>query len=116
MDELRGIFACARDTGRRVTLRSGGHSFDRQALGDDLVVSMSRFDSIEPSPEEGVVRVGPGATWGDILARLQPLGLVPAVTVTTKQATPGRTSQAIASLGSPLPTERKVRGSSASTC
>ena len=91
VDELRSIFACARQTGRRVTLRSGGHSFDAQALGDDLVVSMSRFDSIEPLPEEGLVRVGPGATWGAILARLQPLGFVAAVTVTTEQATPGGT-------------------------
>ena len=91
VDELRGIFACARDTGRRVTLRSGGHSFDAQALGDDLVVSMARFDSIELLPEAGLLRVGPGATWGEILAKLQPLGLVPAVTVTTKQATPGGT-------------------------
>ena len=91
VDELRAIFACARETGRRVTLRSGGHSFDAQALGDDLVVSMSRFDSIEPLPEERLVRVGVGATWGDILEELQPLGLVPAVTVTTKEATPGGT-------------------------
>lgn len=91
VEELRGIFACARDTGRRVTLRSGGHSFDAQALGDDLVVSMARFDSIEPMPAEGLVRVGPGATWGKILAQLQPLGLVPAITVTTEQATPGGT-------------------------
>lgn len=37
------------------------------------------------------MRVGPGATWGAILARLQPLGLVPAVTVTTEHATAGGT-------------------------
>ena len=32
----------------------------------------------------------PGATWGDILTTLRPLGLVPAITVTTSQATGGR--------------------------
>src|SRR5262249_49983613 len=33
------------------------------------------------------MRVGPGATWGAILETLKPLGLVPAVTVTTEHAT-----------------------------
>ena len=37
------------------------------------------------------MRVGPGATWGAILAKLKPLGLVPAVTVTTEHATAGGT-------------------------
>lgn len=96
LDELRRIFKCARETGRRVTIRSGGHSFDSQALGDDIVVSMSRFDSIDLLPDRGrdgfrYVRLGPGVTWGKVFAELQPLGLVPAVTVTTEHATPGGT-------------------------
>jgi decaprenylphospho-beta-D-ribofuranose 2-oxidase len=90
LDELRRIFAYAREAGRRVTLRAGAHSFDGQALGDDLVVSMTRLDAIEVLPEERL-RVGPGATWGAILAKLKPLGLVPAVTVTTEHATAGGT-------------------------
>jgi decaprenylphospho-beta-D-ribofuranose 2-oxidase len=88
--ELGRIFAHARETGRHVTFRAGAHSFDGQALGDDLVVSMVRFDSIEILPGRRM-RVGPGATWGAIFARLQPLGLVPAVTVTTEHATAGGT-------------------------
>ncbi|MGH2992424.1 MAG: FAD-binding oxidoreductase [Solirubrobacterales bacterium] len=91
LEELRRIFAYARDAGRRVTLRAGGHSFDAQALGDDLVVSMMRFDTIEVLANEKQVRVGPGATWGAILAKLEPTGLVPAVTVTTEHATAGGT-------------------------
>jgi len=91
LDELRRIFAYARESGHRVTLRAGGHSFDAQALGDDLVVSMMRFDAIEVLADETRMRVGPGATWGAILATLQPLGLVPGVTVTTANATAGGT-------------------------
>jgi decaprenylphospho-beta-D-ribofuranose 2-oxidase len=91
IEELRRIFACAREGGRRVTLRAGGHSFDAQALGDDIVVSMMRFDSIEVFADERKVRVGAGATWGAIFAKLEPLGLVPAVTVTTERATAGGT-------------------------
>ncbi len=91
VDDLRRIFAYARQADRRVTLRSGGHSFDDQALGDDLVVSMTKFDSIDVDAANNRVRVGPGASWGAILAKLQPRGLVPPVTVTTEHATAGGT-------------------------
>ncbi|HEY7255049.1 MAG TPA: FAD-binding oxidoreductase [Solirubrobacterales bacterium] len=90
VDELRAIFAEARDAGRRVTLRAGAHSFDGQSLGDDLVVSMLGMDSIEVLDDQRM-RVGPGATWGAIIETLKPLGLVPAVTVTTEHATAGGT-------------------------
>jgi decaprenylphospho-beta-D-ribofuranose 2-oxidase len=91
VEQLRRIFADAREAGRRVTFRAGAHSFDGQALGDDLVVSMMRFNSIQVLADERKVRVGPGAKWGAILTELQPLGLVPAVTVTTEDATAGGT-------------------------
>jgi decaprenylphospho-beta-D-ribofuranose 2-oxidase len=90
LEELERIFAHARQAKRRVTLRAGAHSFDGQALGDDLVVSMSRLNSIELLPD-GKLRVGPGATWGAILAKLEPLGLAAGVTVTTEHATAGGT-------------------------
>ncbi len=90
VDELLAIFAEARDAGRRVTFRAGGHSFDGQSLGEDLVVSMLGMDSIEVL-DDGRLRVGPGATWGAIIETLKPLGLVPAVTVTTEHATAGGT-------------------------
>ena len=91
LEQLRRIFAYARESGCRVTLRAGGHSFDAQALGDDLVVSMMRFDAIEVFADQERMRVGAGATWGCILRRLQPFGLVPGVTVTTANATAGGT-------------------------
>jgi decaprenylphospho-beta-D-ribofuranose 2-oxidase len=91
LDELRRVFAYARRARCRVTFRAGGHSFDGQALGNDLVVSMARLDRIEVMPEQRKVRVGPGATWGAILAKLEPWGLVPHVTVTTAEATAGGT-------------------------
>jgi decaprenylphospho-beta-D-ribofuranose 2-oxidase len=91
--ELARIFAYARSARpqRRVTLRGGGHSFDAQSINTDLVVSMEGFDSILIDEASRLITVGPGATWGDILCRLQPLGLVPAVTVTTSHATAGGT-------------------------
>ena len=90
VDELRAIFAHARENGRRVTLRAGAHSFDGQSLGDDLVVSMLAMNTVEVLAG-AKDRVEPGARWGAILAKLKPLGLVPAVTVTTEDATAGGT-------------------------
>ena len=52
---------------------------------------MRAFDRIAIDPRRRLLTVGPGATWGAIVARLQPLGLVPYVTVTTAHATAGGT-------------------------
>jgi decaprenylphospho-beta-D-ribofuranose 2-oxidase len=90
-DELRRIFAYAKQAKRRITFRAGGHCFDQQALNDDIVVSMARFDGIDLDVENRRLTVGPGATWGAILARCERHGLVPAITVTTAHATAGGT-------------------------
>jgi decaprenylphospho-beta-D-ribofuranose 2-oxidase len=86
--QLERIFAHAAQNNLRVTIRGGGHSFDAQSIGDDLVVSMQGWNTIDPPDMDAqTIRVGPGATWGSILRALQPHGLVPAVTVTTQEAT-----------------------------
>lgn len=89
--ELRAVLARAVAEGRRVTFRAGGNSLDAQALGDDVVVSLARLDRVEIDPGARKLTVGPGARWGEILARLERHGLVPAVTVTTARATAGGT-------------------------
>ena len=90
-EHVRRILAYAATAGRQVTCRGGGHAFDGQALGNDLVISMARLNEVEVFPEERRVRVGAGASWGAILAALEPHGLVPRVTVTTEEATAGGT-------------------------
>jgi decaprenylphospho-beta-D-ribofuranose 2-oxidase len=91
VDELRCMLDYAKRKRYRVTFRAGAHSFDGQALGSGLVISLSKLNSIEVFAQKRRVRVGPGATWGAILEALKPHGLVPAVTVTTEHATAGGT-------------------------
>jgi decaprenylphospho-beta-D-ribofuranose 2-oxidase len=94
VNELAAIFADARDQGRKITFRAGGNAFDGQSLGSDMVVSLERLDAIgDVFYDEGdeCITVGAGATWGKILATVEPLGLVPAVMVTTEKATAGGT-------------------------
>jgi decaprenylphospho-beta-D-ribofuranose 2-oxidase len=90
-EHVRRILRYATKAGRKVTCRGGGHAFDGQALGGDLVISMARLDSVEVFADERRARVGAGASWGAILTALEPHGLVPRVTVTTEEATAGGT-------------------------
>lgn len=91
VEDLMRHLAGARAAGRRVTFRAGGHSFDGQALGGDMVISMLGLNRIQVFPERQEMEVEAGATWGEILDALEPHGLVPAVTVTTERATAGGT-------------------------
>jgi decaprenylphospho-beta-D-ribofuranose 2-oxidase len=93
VDQLRQVFTYARESGRRVTMRGAGHSFDAQPIGRDLVVSSLGLNSIELLDGDRV-RVGPGARWGEIFAATEPHGLIPAITVTTENATAGGTLSA----------------------
>jgi decaprenylphospho-beta-D-ribofuranose 2-oxidase len=94
VDELAQMFADARAAGRRMTLRAGGNAFDDQSLGSDVVISLEHVNAIGEVFDEGddeCITVGAGARWGDILAKVEPRGLVPAVMVTTEKATAGGT-------------------------
>ncbi len=92
IEELKQLFARANDRGRRVSFRGGGYSFDSQSLNDDLVISLRHFNHIKNiDNDKKQITVEPGARWGEIVSRLQPLGLTPFVVVTTGQATAGGT-------------------------
>jgi decaprenylphospho-beta-D-ribofuranose 2-oxidase len=91
IEELRVLFQRASETRRRVSFRAGEQSFDGQALNEDIVISMSRFDSLEFDPERGLLTVGAGKRWGDIVAALAPHGFVPFTVVSTSYATAGGT-------------------------
>jgi decaprenylphospho-beta-D-ribofuranose 2-oxidase len=90
-EHLRRIFRYVRERGNcRVTFRGGAHSFDSQSQGNDIVISMAAFDNIEVLSNKRM-RVGAGATWGAIVDELEPLGLMPKVTVTGSHASAGGT-------------------------
>ena len=55
---------------------------------------MTRFDHIKIDAASGFLTVGVGALWGNILALVEPLGLVPSVMVTTRRAKVGGTLSA----------------------
>jgi len=96
INDLREIFVSAKLNSTPLTFHAGGHSFDQQSLPQNggIAISMLNFNQIEIFADEKIMTVGAGATWGDILSKLEPLGLVPYVTVTTAHATAGGTLSA----------------------
>ncbi|WP_139123088.1 FAD-binding oxidoreductase, partial [Cellulosimicrobium cellulans] len=71
-------FARAQEVTRRVPLsvRSGGHGISGRSTNDGgIVVDLGALDAIEVLDErERLVRLGPGARWGDVAAALAPRG------------------------------------------
>ncbi|MET0713831.1 MAG: FAD-binding and (Fe-S)-binding domain-containing protein [Mycetocola sp.] len=69
--QLAAVLAFARNTGRHVTVRSGGTSLSGQASSDGILIDTRRhFRSIEPLDDGTLVRVQPGATVRQVNARL----------------------------------------------
>jgi decaprenylphospho-beta-D-ribofuranose 2-oxidase len=77
--------------GERITLRAGGTSFDEQALGSNVVISMLDMKGIAVDPKAHRVQVGAGVTWGEIFEETLRFGLLPPIVVTTRRATAGGT-------------------------
>ena len=102
--EVAAALEYAKRTSKSVTFRAGGQSFDSQALNEQIVISLERFDQIgriEPIGKENDgrneakgaahIRVGAGAKWGEILKKTLPEGYAPFVMVTSSAATAGGT-------------------------
>lgn len=70
-EQLAAVFAFAAETGRHVTIRSGGTSLSGQASGDGILIdARGAFRRIEPQDGGALVRVEPGATVRQVNARL----------------------------------------------
>jgi decaprenylphospho-beta-D-ribofuranose 2-oxidase len=89
--DLLSIFERATHEGKKVVFRGGGVSFDTQSMAADIVVSMENFRDFSVDLVQSRVTVGTGMSWGEILDRLQPHGLLPGVIVSSSHATPGGT-------------------------
>ncbi|MGX7827307.1 FAD-binding oxidoreductase [Actinokineospora sp. 24-640] len=62
-------------SGRTVSVRSGGHHMAGFGTNTDgVVIDLSKLDKVELAGDR-VVRVGPGATWGEVAKFLQDHGL-----------------------------------------
>jgi FAD/FMN-containing dehydrogenase len=75
-DDVVAAVRFAAAEGLRVAVRSGGHAGPMFSPGADRVlIDLRALSSIVVTGESGIVKVGPGAVWGDVAAEVQQHGL-----------------------------------------
>lgn len=76
VSEVSAAVRRAREDDLTVTVRSGGHSMAGLSLASGgLLLDLRRLAEIEVDPPTRTVRIGGGATWGEVAAALHPHGL-----------------------------------------
>ena len=75
--DVRRAVLTARARGLRVAVRATGHGTFVEPSPDTLLVDTSRMRSVFVDPERRTARVGPGATWGEVIEAAAPFGLAP---------------------------------------
>jgi FAD/FMN-containing dehydrogenase len=75
-DDVAKAIRFARERGLRIAVRGGGHNGAGLASVDDgLVIDLSRMKRVDVDPKGRTVRVGGGATWGEVDAATGEFGL-----------------------------------------
>src|SRR6201991_4509576 len=75
--DVRGAVLAARARGLRVAVRATGHGTLAEPAPGTLLIDTSRMRSVLVDPDRRTARVGPGATWGDVIEAAAPCGLAP---------------------------------------
>src|SRR3954453_18214653 len=75
--DVRGAVLTARARGLRVAVRATGHGTLAEPSPDTLLIDTSGMRSVLVDPDLRTARVGPGATWGDVIEAAAPFGLAP---------------------------------------
>lgn len=77
VEDVQAAVRFAADTGLVLSVRGGGHAFAGFGTNDDgVVIDLSRLADVEVvDKERHRVRIGGGATWGQVAAALDPHGL-----------------------------------------
>ena len=75
--DVRRAVLTARARGLRVAVRATGHGTFAEPSPDTLLIDTSRMRSVLVDPDRRTARVGPGATWGNVIEAAAPFGLAP---------------------------------------
>jgi FAD/FMN-containing dehydrogenase len=75
--DVRAAVLTARARGLRVAVRATGHGTLAEPSPETLLIDTSRMRSVLVDPDRRTARVGPGATWGDVIEAAAPFGLAP---------------------------------------
>ena len=74
--DVQAAVIAAREDGLPVAVQATGHGLHRSYVGG-VLLNVAGMRSVSVDPDRRVARVGPGATWGQVLAAAAPFGLAP---------------------------------------
>ena len=85
LTDIRQALEAARAQGVPLSVRGGGHNIAGTAVGDGaLMIDLSALKTVEIEPDRQIVHVAGGATWQDLDAETQKIGMaVPGGVVST---------------------------------
>jgi FAD/FMN-containing dehydrogenase len=90
--DVPAAIALARETGLPLAIRGGGHNVAGNGTVDDgVLLDMGHLNAVEVDPDTRLVRVGAGATLGDIDRATEPFGLAVPVGVVSGTGIAGLT-------------------------
>src|SRR4051812_1663616 len=75
--DIRAAVLHARAENLRVAVRATGHGTFADPPPGTLLIDTSAMRSVLVDPDRRTARVGPGATWGEVIAAAEPFGLAP---------------------------------------
>lgn len=75
-EDVRAAILTAREHDLPFAVQSSGHGVVLPSDGG-LLLKTSQMAEVQLDPGQGIVRVGPGALWKDVIAAAAPFGLVP---------------------------------------
>jgi FAD/FMN-containing dehydrogenase len=75
--DIRRAVLTARAHGLRVAVRATGHGTFAEPSPGTLLIDTSRMRCVLVDPDRRTARVGPGATWADVIEAASPFGLAP---------------------------------------
>src|SRR3954454_20870011 len=75
--DVRRAVLSTRSRGLRVAVRATGHGTFAEPSPGTLLIDTSRMRTVLVDSERRTARVGPGATWGDVIEAAAPFGLAP---------------------------------------
>ncbi|MBL4649011.1 MAG: FAD-binding protein [Aureispira sp.] len=64
--ELRELLLFCKENNRKITVAGSFNSFDKQNSGNDVVISLQKFNSIKYNNSNHTITVGSGVSWGTI--------------------------------------------------
>jgi FAD/FMN-containing dehydrogenase len=92
VEDVAPVIALARETGLPLAIRGGGHNVAGNGTVDDgILLDMGRLNAVEVDPGARLVRVGAGATLGDIDRATEPFRLAVPVGVVSGTGIAGLT-------------------------